>query len=135
MGIARFNAPELTRGALSIAFVKNPNDPIWRNKVVALYRSIMRKHLPGGRPTDVYNWYGMTVAWTMAETLREAGKNLTRGSAEGRAEPRHRGESVPAPRHPAEDLTDGLPPPGARAHLPLRQQAVGEGKRILRARG
>ena len=38
----------------------------------------MRKYNPGGKPTDVYNWYGMTVAWTMVETLREAGKNLTR---------------------------------------------------------
>ena len=62
MGIARFNAPELTKGALSIAFVKNPNDPIWaKDKAVALYRAIMRKYNPGGRPTDVYNWYGMTV--------------------------------------------------------------------------
>jgi branched-chain amino acid transport system substrate-binding protein len=79
MGIARFNAPELTKGALSIAFVKNPNDPIWaKDPIVALYRSIMKKHLPTGKPTDVYNWYGMTVAWTMVETLRKAGKNLTR---------------------------------------------------------
>ena len=79
MGIARFNAPELTKGALSIAFVKNPNDPIWaKDKAVALYRTIMRRHNPGGKPTDVYNWYGMTVAWTMVETVRRAGKNLTR---------------------------------------------------------
>ena len=79
MGIARFNAPELTKGSLSIAFVKNPNDPVWaKDPVVALYRSIMRKHNPTGRPTDVYNWYGMTVAWTMVETLRKAGTNLTR---------------------------------------------------------
>jgi branched-chain amino acid transport system substrate-binding protein len=79
MGIARFNAPELTRGALSVAFVKNPNDPIWaKDKAVALYRSIMRRHNPSGKPADVYNWYGMTVAWTMVETLRKAGKTLTR---------------------------------------------------------
>jgi branched-chain amino acid transport system substrate-binding protein len=79
MGIARFNAPELTKGALSIAFVKNPNDPIWaKDKAVALYRSIMRRHYPSGKPSDVYNWYGMTVAWTMVETLRKAGRNLTR---------------------------------------------------------
>ena len=79
MGIARYNGPELTKGALSIAFVKNPNDPIWaKDKAVALYRSIMRKYDPTGKPTDVYNWYGMTVAWTMVETLRKAGKNLTR---------------------------------------------------------
>ena len=33
---------------------------------------------PTGRVTDVYNWYGMTVAWTMVETMRKAGPNLTR---------------------------------------------------------
>jgi len=81
MAIARTNAPELTRGALSIAFVKNPNDPVWaKDRAVALYRSIMRRHNPNGRPSDVYHWYGMTVAWTMVETLRKAGRNLTRAS-------------------------------------------------------
>jgi hypothetical protein len=39
----------------------------------------MQTHYPSGKPADVYNWYGMTVAWTMVETLRKAGKNLTRG--------------------------------------------------------
>jgi ABC-type branched-subunit amino acid transport system substrate-binding protein len=81
MKIARLNAPELTKGALSIAFVKNPNDPVWaKDPAVALYRSIMKRYNPSGRVTDVYNWYGMTVAWTMVETLRKAGKNLTRAS-------------------------------------------------------
>ena len=81
MGIARFNAPELTKGALSIAFVKNPNDPVWaKDRTVALYRSIMKRFDPSGKPTDVYNWYGMTVAWTMVDTLRRAGRDLTRAS-------------------------------------------------------
>jgi branched-chain amino acid transport system substrate-binding protein len=80
MAIARLNAPLLTKGALSIAFVKNPNDPIWaKDKALALYRTIMRRFYPTGKPSDVYNWYGKTVAWTMVETLRKAGKNLTRG--------------------------------------------------------
>ncbi len=81
MGIAKANAPELTKGALSIAFVKNPSDPIWaKDPAVALYRSILKQHAPSARPTDVYNWYGMTVAWTMVETLRKAGKSLSRAS-------------------------------------------------------
>ena len=81
MAIARANAPELTRGALSIAFVKNPNDPVWaRDRAVALYRQIMRRHARGRRAADVYHWYGMTVAWTMVETLHKAGRNLTRAS-------------------------------------------------------
>ena len=79
MAIARFNAPALTKGALSIAFVKNPNDPIWaKDRTVALYRKIMRRYDSGGKPTDVYNWYGMTVAWTMVQTLRKAGRDVTR---------------------------------------------------------
>lgn len=79
MAIARANAPDLTLGARAIAFVKNPNDPIWRkDPAVALYRSILKRFAPSARPTDVYNWYGMTVAWTMVDTLRRAGKNLTR---------------------------------------------------------
>ncbi len=79
MAIARANAPDLTRGARAIAFVKNPNDPIWRkDPAVALYRSILRRFAPSAKPADVYNWYGMTVAWTMVDTLRRAGKNLTR---------------------------------------------------------
>ena len=81
MAIARLNAPELTKGAWSIAFVKNPNDPIWaKDPALALYRTIMKRHLPSGKPSDVYNWYGMTVAWTMVETLKRAGKSPTRAS-------------------------------------------------------
>lgn len=79
MGIARANAPQLTKGALSVAFVKNPSDPVWaKDPVVARYRSIMKRYNPGGRPTNVYHWYGMTVAWSMVETLQRAGKSLTR---------------------------------------------------------
>ena len=81
MAIARLNAPGLTKGALSVAFVKNPNDPIWaKDPALKLYRTIMKRHLPRGKPSDVYNWYGMTVAWTMVETLERAGKNPTRAS-------------------------------------------------------
>jgi branched-chain amino acid transport system substrate-binding protein len=81
MGICRSIAPELTRGALSIAYVKNPDDPIWnKDPATKLYRTIMRKYDPSGRVTDVYNWYGMTVAWTMVQTLKKAGRNLSRAS-------------------------------------------------------
>ena len=81
MAIARLNAPTLTKGALSVAFVKNPNDPIWRkDAALALYRKVMSRYHPRGKPSDVYNWYGMTVAWTMVETLKRAGKTPTRAS-------------------------------------------------------
>jgi branched-chain amino acid transport system substrate-binding protein len=81
MGIARLNAPNLTKGALSIAFLKNPNDPIWaKDRALAVYRSVMKRYNPAGKPSDVYNWYGMTVAWSMVDTLRRAGKTPTRAS-------------------------------------------------------
>jgi branched-chain amino acid transport system substrate-binding protein len=81
MAIARANAPELTRGARAIAFVKNPSDPVWRkDPTVALYRSILKRFAPSARATDVYHWYGMAVAWTMVDVLRRAGKTPTRAS-------------------------------------------------------
>jgi branched-chain amino acid transport system substrate-binding protein len=81
MLIARVNAPALTNGALSIAFVKNPNDPIWKkDPALALYRQIMKRYLPQGKPEDVYHWYGMTVAWSMVDALRRAGTTPTRAS-------------------------------------------------------
>jgi hypothetical protein len=79
MGRARSISTELTKGALSVAFVKDPNDPVWaKDPALALYRKIMQRHHPRGKPADVYNWYGMTVAWTMVDVLERAGKSLTR---------------------------------------------------------
>jgi ABC-type branched-subunit amino acid transport system substrate-binding protein len=81
MAIARANAPDLTRGARAIAFVKNPSDPVWRkDPTVAHYRSILKRFAPSAKPTDVYHWYGMAVAWTMVDVLRRAGKTPTRAS-------------------------------------------------------
>jgi branched-chain amino acid transport system substrate-binding protein len=81
MQIAKVNAPALTNGALSIAFVKNPNDPIWKkDPALVLYRQIMTRYLPQGKPEDVYHWYGMTVAWSMVDALQRAGKTPTRAS-------------------------------------------------------
>ena len=82
MGIARRTTHgRETNGALSFAFVKDPTSPRWtKDPGVRLYRRIMKRFDPSGKPSDVYNWYGMTVAWTMVDTLRRAGRNLTRAS-------------------------------------------------------
>lgn len=70
-----------TKNAISTAFIKNQNDPIWnKDAAIVLYRQIMKKYLPSGKVADVYYLYGMAVAWTMVETLKKAGKNLTRAS-------------------------------------------------------
>ncbi|HKG43926.1 MAG TPA: ABC transporter substrate-binding protein [Gaiellaceae bacterium] len=82
MGIARAATNgRATNNALSVAFVKDPTSPAWRkNKAVALYRKIMKRYFPGGKTGDVYNWYGMTVAFSMVDALRHAGRNPTRAS-------------------------------------------------------
>jgi branched-chain amino acid transport system substrate-binding protein len=70
-----------TNNALSVAFVKDPTSPAWRkDRAVALYKSIMKRYFPSGRVSDVYNWYGMTVAYSMVDALKHAGRNPTRDS-------------------------------------------------------
>ena len=82
MKIARLAAtPREVDGSISIAFVKDPTSPVWRNdKTVRLYRSIVARFLPGSKPLDVYLYYGMAVAFTMVDTLKRAGANPTRDS-------------------------------------------------------
>jgi ABC-type branched-subunit amino acid transport system substrate-binding protein len=67
-------------GTISIVFLKDPNDPKWaRDPGIKLYRQIMRR-FGSGNPKDVYNVYGMSVAFTFVDALRKAGKNPTRRS-------------------------------------------------------
>ena len=54
---------------------------VWRkNKAVALYRKIMKKYARGSNIKDVYNLYGMSVAFTFVDALKHAGKSPTRAS-------------------------------------------------------
>ena len=82
MAIARIGTNGVeTNNALSVAFVKDPTSPAWRkDKTVALYKRIMKRYFPGGQPNDVYNWYGMTVAFSMVDALKHAGRNPSRES-------------------------------------------------------
>jgi branched-chain amino acid transport system substrate-binding protein len=81
MDIVRANAGQEVNGSLSIAFVKDPTDKVWaKDPVVALYKSILKRYAPGAKPEDVYNFYGMGVAFTMVDALKRAGKNPTRAS-------------------------------------------------------
>jgi len=68
-----------TQGALSIAFFKDPADPRWRrDRGYLLFRRIMRRYLANSNLNDGYFMAGMAAAYTMTETLRRAGRNLTR---------------------------------------------------------
>jgi branched-chain amino acid transport system substrate-binding protein len=82
MGIIQAStSPKFVDGILSMAFVKDPTSPTWaKDPAVKLYRQIMARYDSQGRPTDVYNYYGMAAAFTMADVLKQAGRNLTRAS-------------------------------------------------------
>ena len=82
MSIARTNTKgKETNGSLSVSFLKDPTSPAWaKDPATSLYRSIMKRYYPGGRASDVYNFYGMAVAFSMVDALRHAGRNLTRES-------------------------------------------------------
>ncbi|MBA2568035.1 MAG: ABC transporter substrate-binding protein [Actinobacteria bacterium] len=74
------NQNKRVEGAISIVFLKDPNDPKWaRDSGIKLYRQIM-KRFGSGNAKDVYNVYGMAVAHTFVTALRKAGKNPTRRS-------------------------------------------------------
>jgi branched-chain amino acid transport system substrate-binding protein len=80
MKIAKFGSNQKqVRGSISIAFVKDPTAQQWaRDKTVRLYKTIVKRFLPGAKPDDVFNYYGMAVAYTMVDTLKKAGRDLTR---------------------------------------------------------
>jgi branched-chain amino acid transport system substrate-binding protein len=70
-----------TEGSISVVFLKDPTDVRWRrDKAVTLFRSILKKYNGGNGLKDVYNVYGMSVAYTLVDTLKHAGKNPTRAS-------------------------------------------------------
>jgi branched-chain amino acid transport system substrate-binding protein len=80
MKIARVaSSRKQVEGSVSIAFVKDPTSKQWaKDRTVRLYKSILQRFLPAAKPDDVFNYYGMAVAYTMVDTLRKAGSNLTR---------------------------------------------------------
>jgi branched-chain amino acid transport system substrate-binding protein len=81
MKIARLSAPKQVNGSMSIAFVKDPTQKLFaKDKTVRLYHSILSRFMPSAKFLDVYNYYGMAVAYTMVDTLRRAGRNPTRAS-------------------------------------------------------
>jgi branched-chain amino acid transport system substrate-binding protein len=79
MEIARLSSGTTTNGTITIAFVKDPTNPRWaKDRAIGLYRTILKRYLPGKKPEDVYLYYGMAVAYTMVDALERAGRNLTR---------------------------------------------------------
>lgn len=69
-----------TDGVISANYLKDASDPANANdKGIVLYNQILAKYPPAGvNAQDANCVYGMGVAFTMVDTLRMAGKSLTR---------------------------------------------------------
>lgn len=70
---------KLVDASISGVFLKDPADPQWRRDAgTRLYRQILKRYAPGASANDPYHVYGMSVAYTFVEALKQAGRNLTR---------------------------------------------------------
>jgi branched-chain amino acid transport system substrate-binding protein len=69
-------------GSISIVFGKDPAAPAWRrDKGIRLFQSILRQYGSDIGARDLRDGYytaGMATAYTLVDTLKKAGKNLTR---------------------------------------------------------
>ena len=70
---------KLVNGTISIAFLKDPNDPQWSKDVgMQLFHTILGRYAPSANQGDPMLVYGMAAAWTAVEAIRRVGAKLTR---------------------------------------------------------
>ena len=70
---------EKSKGVISSAYLKDPNDPQWKDDpAMKEWRAWMKKFYPQGNTANSFNVYGYTVAQTLEHVLKLAGDNLTR---------------------------------------------------------
>ena len=69
-------------GSISVVFGKDPAAPLWkRDKGIRMFQSILKKYGSDVGSRDLQDGYyvaGMAIAYTMVDTLKKAGRNLTR---------------------------------------------------------
>ena len=72
--------PSAVAGILTTVYLKDPANParFGNDPGMKLYNEIMTKYLPSGDKEDGNYLYGMSIAFTMADVLRRAGRDLTR---------------------------------------------------------
>ena len=67
-------------GAISVGYIKDPTDPQWASDAgMQLYKTVIAR-CSTCKVNDGFNIYGVAVAYTMVDVLRQAGSNLTRAN-------------------------------------------------------
>ena len=70
---------ENVQGVITAAWLKDPTDHQWDNDAeMKMWREWMAKYNPGGNVQDVNYVYAFAVSFTMHETLKKCGNELTR---------------------------------------------------------
>jgi branched-chain amino acid transport system substrate-binding protein len=68
------------KNVTSVGYIKDPTDPQWANDAgMQLYKQVIA-NCSTCNANDGFNIYGVAVAYTMVDVLRQAGSNLTRAN-------------------------------------------------------
>ncbi len=77
MGIAK-KAGAALKNVTSVSYIKDPTDPQWANDDgMKLYKTVIA-NCTTCNVNDGFNIYGVAVAYTMVDVLKQAGSNMTR---------------------------------------------------------
>ena len=67
-------------GVISVSYIKDPTDPAWADDAgMKLYKTVIAG-CSTCKADDGFNIYGVAVAYTMVDVLKQAGSNLTRSN-------------------------------------------------------
>lgn len=70
---------ENSKGVITVAFRKDPNDPIWKDDPgMKEYLDFMKQYMPEGNPSETYHVFGYATAQTFVHVLEKCGNDLTR---------------------------------------------------------
>lgn len=70
---------ENSKGVITVAFRKDPNDPIWANDSgMKDYLAFMKQYMPEANPSETFYIFGYATAQTFVHVLKNCGDELTR---------------------------------------------------------
>lgn len=70
---------ENSKGVITVAFRKDPNDPAWADDAgMKDYLAFMKQYMPDANPSETYHVFGYATAQTLVHVLKNCGDDLTR---------------------------------------------------------
>lgn len=70
---------ENSKGVITVAFRKDPNDPAWADDAgMKGYLAFMKQYMPDANPSETYHVFGYATAQTLVHVLKNCGDDLTR---------------------------------------------------------